>query len=102
VGGILHIGEVLEVARVGEQVEVGDLPLRPLAQQEPYEVRADETGAAGDEYCRNLTSSGGRGGSVQRFTSVISCSASSRGRTSASRVRQSGIGPMTASVFDRS
>jgi hypothetical protein len=43
-----HVGEVLEVARVGEGVERDDL-VAGVRQQVADEVRRDEPGAAGDE-----------------------------------------------------
>ena len=43
-----HVGEVLEVARVGERVERDDLVLG-VRQQVPDEVRRDEPGPAGDQ-----------------------------------------------------
>ena len=43
-----HLGEVLEVARVGERVERDHVVIRVL-QQVADEVRRDEPGAAGDE-----------------------------------------------------
>jgi len=46
----LDVGEVFEVARVGEGVEIDDAPRKIWAPEEPVdEVRADEAGAAGDE-----------------------------------------------------
>ncbi len=44
----LDFGQVLEVAGVGQRVEVDDLVLR-LAEQHPHEVRADEPCTTGDE-----------------------------------------------------
>ena len=43
-----HVGEVLEVPRVGERVERDDLVIG-VRQQVPDEVRRDEPGAAGDQ-----------------------------------------------------
>ncbi len=46
----LDIGEVFEVAGIGEGVEIDDAPRKIWAPEEPVdEVRADEAGAAGDE-----------------------------------------------------
>ena len=47
-GVVGHVGEALEIARVGELVEYDDTRLRGL-QDEPYEVGSDEAGAAGDQ-----------------------------------------------------
>jgi hypothetical protein len=43
-----HVGEVLQVARVGERVQRDDLVAR-VGEQVPDEVGRDEPGAAGDE-----------------------------------------------------
>src|SRR5215218_1441281 len=45
---VQHAGEVLEAAGIGELVEHEDAGRR-LGEDEPHEVAADETGAAGDE-----------------------------------------------------
>ena len=48
-GIALQVLQVLQVAGVGEEVEVEDAPGRPFAQDGPDEDRADESAAAGDE-----------------------------------------------------
>ena len=55
VGLRLDVGEVGQVARIGEFVEVDDAVVGIFADEEPRHVRADEPGAAGYEdvfHCR--------------------------------------------------
>ena len=47
IGG--DVGQVLEVAGVGELVEVDQAYVGAALQAEPHEVRADKAAAAGDE-----------------------------------------------------
>src|SRR5262249_53733221 len=49
-GVLLNVAQVLEVARVGELVEIDHAVLGMTTQDMPHEVRADETGPAGHEY----------------------------------------------------
>ena len=54
---VLDVGEILQVAGVGEQVDVHDLGVGPLAQQVTHEVGAAETGPAGDEALLHVVAS---------------------------------------------
>ena len=47
-GVVLDVAQVLEVAGVGELVEVDDLDVVVLGEHVAHEVGADEAGAAGD------------------------------------------------------
>ena len=86
----LEVAQVLEVAGVGQRVEVDDQVARPLAAQQADEVRADEAGAAGDQYRRD--SSGG-----PRATR-----GAASGRSAAAR-REGGNAPRTrASAYESS
>ena len=49
VRAVLDVLQVREVAGVGQFVEVDDPVLRVFVHEEPHDVRADETGAAGDD-----------------------------------------------------
>jgi hypothetical protein len=50
VAGMLgHTLQVLEIPRVGEQVEVDDLDVAPFREEQANQVRTDESGAAGDQ-----------------------------------------------------
>ena len=49
VGGVFDVAEVGEVARIGQQVEVDDSIVGVFRDEQPHDVRADESGAAGYE-----------------------------------------------------
>ncbi len=49
VGGVLYVSEVGEVSGVCEFVEIHDVVIRILVDEQAHNVRADESGAAGDE-----------------------------------------------------
>ena len=49
-GIVLHPFQVLQVARIGEDIQVDDTALGLGRQEMVDEVGADETGAAGDEH----------------------------------------------------
>jgi len=42
-----NVGQVLQIARIGQGVEVDDVILRVLFQDVANEIRTDEPGAAG-------------------------------------------------------
>ena len=46
---LLHIGQVGEIARIGEQVEIDHVDMVSPREDMPYEIAAYETAAAGDE-----------------------------------------------------
>ena len=46
---VFHVGEVGQVAGVGEDVEADDVVVGIFANKTAYDVVADETGAAGDD-----------------------------------------------------
>ena len=50
VGTLPDIAQVFQVAGIGQLVEVDDAAVGVLRNEEPYDVRADESGAAGDQY----------------------------------------------------
>ena len=58
VGLVLDVLEVREVARVGQLVQVDDPVVRILVHEQPYDMVADETGAAGDEDGSTLAHTG--------------------------------------------
>ena len=49
VGPVLDVLEVREIARVGKLVQVDDPVVRVFVHEQPHDVAADETSAAGDE-----------------------------------------------------
>ena len=49
VGLVLDVLEVLQVARIGELVQVDDPVLGVLVHEQAHDVTADEAGAAGDD-----------------------------------------------------
>ena len=49
VGPVLDVLEVREIARIGKLVQVDDPVVRIFVHEQPHDVAADETGAAGDE-----------------------------------------------------
>ena len=49
VRGLFDVAEVGEVARIGELVEIDDPVIRIFRDEQPHDVRADESGAAGYE-----------------------------------------------------
>jgi len=46
---LFQTGEVGQVARVSQQIEIDD-PLFALVEHQPYKIRPNESGASGDQY----------------------------------------------------
>ena len=49
IGPVLDVLEVGKVARISKLIQVDDPVIRVFIHEQPYDVAADETGAAGDE-----------------------------------------------------
>ena len=47
-GGAGEIRQILGIARISEQIQIENLPLRPLPPEEMHEVGTDEAGAPGN------------------------------------------------------
>ena len=50
VGGLLHLRQVLQVARVGQKIQVYDLMLRVLLHHMNHKIGTDEAGSSCHDY----------------------------------------------------
>ena len=55
VRAVLDVPQVRQAPRVGQFVQVEDAGLRVFVHEQPHDVRADESSAAGDDYVTNIS-----------------------------------------------
>ena len=51
VGRTFYFNQILQVARIGQGIQVDDAVVRILRDEATHDMAADETGATGDQKC---------------------------------------------------